>query len=1070
MKQIFIFCLFILSLNQLVAQPGELDYSFDPGAGFSGATSKVMLLPDGRILAAGSFYHSSVLNTDKLIRFFPDGSLDLSLNDPITSNIQTFGLQSDGKIIVAHYQNIDRLNANGSYDNTFNSGQAFLASPSRDVYDIVVQPDGKILVSGNFSWYDGTYINNVMRLNADGSIDGTFNIGTGPNDAIYELELQSDGKILLYGKFTAFNGSAVEPLIRLNSDGSLDGGFDAGITIPYPNYTDCVELDHDQKIFFGGNFQISGSLFGTVRLNTDGTIDNFFTPGTGRMGSIARQADGKYILGGNGFSWYNGVAAWNLIRLEADGTPDPTFDPGKGLVESNGSINSIIIQADGRMIMTGDYTLYTDIPRQGIIRVHGDKGVFGSFFNDINQNAAKDNMEPFLPGRRATIQPGNITVQSDLSGHFWLDELPAGNYTITPDTNYNGDWLLTTPYVSSFTVSGGLTYIPSVGFVSTNPCSDADLSIAMPIVRRCFTGQSVYVTATNSFFATGILQSAYAIVKLDSLLIFQTANVPFTDLGNNTYRLEMGDIYPGGKKSAILTVQVSCSVVAGQTLCSEGQIFPLDPCAVDSVAKPYPPGVTPCTLPWDKSSLKVEGWCANDSIYFAVINHGSGDMACYSPVRVYVDGVQISLDSIMLNSGDTALFVFAGTGETWRIEADQHPLHPGHSRPNANVELCGSGNWTPGIIGSLPTDDFEAAKDIFCAQVTAPHDPNDKRGFPSGLGTTADIMPNQDIEYMVRFQNTGTDTAFTVVIRDTIQPEFDIYSLRSGVASHDYTFSIESPRVAVWRFANIFLTDSTTNEPESHGFITFTIKQTADLPNGTELKNTADIYFDFEAPVITNTSLHTVNSCIQNKTFKNMNADFCGTYTAPDGQVYTAPGAYKAIIPNALGCDSIISINLNEQQINAGILNDNGSLTASGFASDVQWVDCNQTFAPIGGQNSFTYNPDFNGSYAAILSQGSCIDTTDCIAVTNLSLTNVDAKTNIRIQPNPSAGLFFVNLGDTKAAEIRITDLSGRMIAQQSVIGKSEFTVSLVNEGTGVYLLQLIRDGEAKEVFKLMKE
>ncbi len=234
-------------------------------------------------------------------------------------------------------------------------------------------------------------------------------------------------------------------------------------------------------------------------------------------------------------------------------------------------------------------------------------------------------------------------------------------------------------------------------------------------------------------------------------------------------------------------------------------------------------------------------------------------MVCYAPVRVYVDGVLTQLDSIMLTGGQTVTYNYAGTGQTWILQADQHPLHPGNSHPNAHVELCGdSTNFTSGIVNNFPQDDADPVVDIYCGPITGSYDPNDKTGYPTGLTEQHFIQPNQQIQYVVRFQNTGTDTAFTVVVRDTLDSDLNIFTVTPGVASHPYTFRMYGPRVLEWTFSNILLPDSNVNELESHGFLTYHVEQSPNLPDGTQILNEADIYFDFNEPVITNQTLHTI--------------------------------------------------------------------------------------------------------------------------------------------------------------------------------------------------------------------
>jgi uncharacterized repeat protein (TIGR01451 family) len=299
----------------------------------------------------------------------------------------------------------------------------------------------------------------------------------------------------------------------------------------------------------------------------------------------------------------------------------------------------------------------------------------------------------------------------------------------------------------------------------------------------------------------------------------------------------------------------------------EANLNPVSNCALDTISTPpYGGGLisnlpAPCTLPWDQSSLSVDGWCQGDSVVFQITNTGEpggGDMECFSPVIVYVDGTLYFVDSIMINGGQTVTYSFPANGETWILNAEQHPLHPGNSHPNAHVDGCGPGD-TDGDVNDLPLDDADPVVDIYCGVVTGSYDPNDKRGFPNGVTEEHFILPNQQIQYVIRFQNTGTDTAFTVVVRDTLDINLDILSVTPGVSSHDFEFKMYGPRVLEWTFNNINLPDSANSEPNSHGFLTFTVNQKANLSPGTVFKNNADIYFDLNEPIITNETWHTIN-------------------------------------------------------------------------------------------------------------------------------------------------------------------------------------------------------------------
>lgn len=506
---------------------------------------------------------------------------------------------------------------------------------------------------------------------------------------------------------------------------------------------------------------------------------------------------------------------------------------------------------------------YTDI---FVVKLE-DNGIRGKVFLDVDQDCIKSSFEPGLENVILIINPGNIVTTTNSSGLYFIDSLAAGTYTITVDTS-NSNWIPTCPVSQTFTVINPDSSIqgPDFGFIYGYPCSQPDVSIVMPQMRRGFSNL-IQIQACNEYSATNIMDSAYCVVELPIGLLFLNASIPYIDLGNNRYSFYLGTLYPGQCINFMINAVVSLANNAGATLCLEAQLYPQDSCVFDTTYNPYNPSpsgsVSPCTTSWDGSSLMVEGACIGDSVRFVIYNTGDpvfGDMSCYAPVRVYVDGQFYLLDSIQLAGGDSIVFMFEGNGSTWILQADQHPLHPGNSNPNAHVENCGSGTGNgTGVVIQFPSDDADPVIDIYCGQVTAPLDPNDKTGFPGGLSDLNYIEQNQRLEYLIRFQNVGTDTAFNIVIRDTLSTDLNIFSVVSEASSHDYSFRIYGPRILEWTFSNIMLPDSNVNEAASHGFIKFKVDQINNLPFGTVIENSAAIYFDFEAPVITNTYFHTIH-------------------------------------------------------------------------------------------------------------------------------------------------------------------------------------------------------------------
>lgn len=142
--------------------------------------------------------------------------------------------------------------------------------------------------------------------------------------------------------------------------------------------------------------------------------------------------------------------------------------------------------------------------------------------------------------------------------------------------------------------------------------------------------------------------------------------------------------------------------------------------------------------------------------------------------------------------------------------------------------------------------------------VTGSYDPNDKRVTPDGTISPDFVSTGKYLDYVIRFQNTGTDTAFTVVLKDTLDSKLEITSFEMLSASHNYSVNIKGNNIVEWRFNNILLPDSIVNEPKSHGFVRYRIRTKNNLVVNDQVKNRAGIYFDFNDPVMTNETVNTV--------------------------------------------------------------------------------------------------------------------------------------------------------------------------------------------------------------------
>jgi uncharacterized delta-60 repeat protein len=375
---LFIFITLLLLSYKGIAQV-QNDPNFNIGTGFwGGGVGKILLQPDEKILVTGNFLTFNGASRNRIARLNVNGTLDtfFDVGTGFNNPVYTIARQSDGKIIVGgHFTSFNgtsinrliRLNVDGSLDNSFNIGNGF----NSWVNSIVIQSNGKIILGGNFQLFNGTTINNIVRLNSDGSLDTSFNIGTGFNSYISSIVSQPDGKIIVGGNFTSYNGTPINRLARLNVDGSLDPSFNISAGFTESNsWLYSIVLQSDGKIVVGGSFTAFNgtSVNRIVRLNADGSLDTSFNIGTGfnsYVNSIVIQPNGKILIGGD-FTSYNGTSVNRIVRLNTNCTLDVTFFTGSGF---DAWVHSIVPQTDGKILVGGNFTTYDGIAGNGVARI-----------------------------------------------------------------------------------------------------------------------------------------------------------------------------------------------------------------------------------------------------------------------------------------------------------------------------------------------------------------------------------------------------------------------------------------------------------------------------------------------------------------------------------------------------------------------------------------------------------------------------------------------------------------------------------------------------------------------------
>ncbi len=397
------------------------------------------------------------------------------------------------------------------------------------------------------------------------------------------------------------------------------------------------------------------------------------------------------------------------------------------------------------------------------------------------------------------------------------------------------DSLLTVQLDSAQTVDS----LDFVG-VAASECPLMTVDIEIPRLRRCF-DNPVYVAYCNA--GSEPADSAWVDISLDPYLSLTGSAQPFEFLGDNTYRFHVGDVDWGDCGQFSFNVYVDCdSTVIGQTHCISAHAFP------DTLCSAVPE--------WSGANIEANANCQDSLVQLRLQNTGTSPSGTLNYI-IIEDDVVLLQEQKQYEIGESVTLEYAANGSTWRIESQQEPGHPFSNLALAFLEGCG-GFQSLGFVNRFSINGWTPSTERSCVENTGAYDPNDKQGFPLGYGPDHRIRPGQALEYLIRFQNTGTDTAFTVQIRDTLSPWLDPATLRPGASSHPYTWSLSGPGVLAFRFDNIMLPDSNVNLIGSQGFVSFKIDQRPDVPLETQILNSADIYFDFNEPVMTNQTLHTV--------------------------------------------------------------------------------------------------------------------------------------------------------------------------------------------------------------------
>ena len=446
---------------------GDLDFSFAWGGSIDGWPESLVVQPNGKILIAGGFSTVPGAVGGGIARLNADGTIDHTFLNGISGtdgSVSSVAMQNDGKLIIVgdfttvngvSRTNIARLNADGTLDNSFRDGDGFFKiTPTSAI--ITLQSDGKILVAGhtcNGAPPCYTFDSFFARLNTDGSLDNGFQNGFALSDGGYisALAVRRDGKVLIAGRNRCTGAgefTSCHPFVaQLNADGTQDSSFQTEVSA---DGVSAIAVQSDGKVLLGGQFTTVNGMGRTniARLNADGTLDLGFQIDfkADYVSKIALQKDEKVLLIGGRFAPVSGESRNFIARVNADGTLDSDF--GSGGLGVDFYVASITVQADGKILIGGESVSSDNVSHIRVLRLNAD----GTLDNGFQYPRSESNYHSGANGNVASV-----AAQSDgkvlIGGSFnRVNGMPAAGIA-----RLNADGTLD----SGFQTTGSKAFNPS---------------------------------------------------------------------------------------------------------------------------------------------------------------------------------------------------------------------------------------------------------------------------------------------------------------------------------------------------------------------------------------------------------------------------------------------------------------------------------------------------------------------------------------------------------------------------------------------------------------------------------
>ncbi len=810
-------------------------------------------------------------------------------------------------------------------------------------------------------------------------------------------------------------------------------------------------------------------------------------------------ADSVYTCGSDSFThspgvWYKYRGKGELVIAKLTGNTG--FDTKLSVYRSDNGCGDMTCVASNDDAQEGLFSVSKTsfIAENGVdyyLLVHGYSSSSGGFELSLNCKSWLVSGRVSLEGAsNCRIDTNDTPISNQIisvdSGERFLVTDSTGYYSVYLDSGVHSLHLVEPPTYTKmgcpfdggywFTLSGSADtlnrnfFLENWSVASSSECPQVKVDVGTWSVRPCFSNPH-YIKYGNRGTYPAPNTTIQLKVPTDMTMSGHTGVLDSVNSDSTVYTFRVGDLDIGETGSFIAYLDLPC----------DGDLVGLSRCVTVEVSYISPDSmctfVTDTSTVWDNSRIRVTGECKQDTLACFLIQNTGAAMSDTNEYRIYSNNTLAQTAQFQLSAQDRMRVCWPANGRTIRLEADQDSVYPAKSHPQYTLEACGDSTDTisSGYVTAVPQDDLVDWRSIDCNIVSASYDPNNKRASPAGIDTPHYISKSDRLEYTINFQNTGTDTAFKVIIVDTLSQAFDIASFEPTASSHDANIQFLppsgswGPRTVKWTFRDIMLPDSSTDPEGSKGFVKFQVEPHRYNSEGARIENNADIYFDFNKPVKTNTTYHTVGLPNSTNIIKRkIRLETCTTYTNPSGtKTYNTGGTYRDTLVNEEGYPIYYTIHLTIDTVNASVTQTGDTLVGNDQSANYQWLDCEQNYSAITGETDRYFNPTTSGKYAVALTNNSCRDTSACYTIIMEGVAESHNE-QIRLYPNPTEQNFSL-IGTTvfDNVKVTVTNITGKVVAQQQFYNKKVINME-INGPKGMYFVSVI-NSHGEHLFKLMK-